>query len=126
VSEPRRYVSPKREAQAAATRSAILDAFVEQLSDPGRNTLSPSEAAAQAGVSVRTVHLQILPQRPAETKNVWPVRVEKTVFQGDFSQIHLAWGAQHLVARCAAMEPIAPGREVIVTVDPRRVVLLGS
>ena len=41
MSEPRRYVSPKRAAQAAATRSAILDAFVEQLSDPGRNTLSP-------------------------------------------------------------------------------------
>jgi AcrR family transcriptional regulator len=57
VSEPRRYVSPKREAQAAATRSAILDAFVEQLSDPGRDTLSPSEAAVRAGVSVRTVHL---------------------------------------------------------------------
>ena len=57
MSEPRRYVSPKREAQAAATRSAILDAFVEQLSDPGRNTLSPSEAAVRAGVSVRTVHL---------------------------------------------------------------------
>ena len=56
MSEPRRYVSPKREAQAAATRSAILDAFVEQLSHP-RNTLSPSEAAIRAGVSVRTVHL---------------------------------------------------------------------
>jgi AcrR family transcriptional regulator len=57
VSESRPYVSPKREAQAAATRSAILDAFVEQLSDPGRHTLSPSEAAVRAGVSVRTVHL---------------------------------------------------------------------
>jgi hypothetical protein len=30
---------------------------VEQLSDPGRNTLSPSEAAVRAGVSVRTAHL---------------------------------------------------------------------
>ena len=30
---------------------------MEQLSDPGRNTLSPTEAAARAGVSVRTVHL---------------------------------------------------------------------
>jgi AcrR family transcriptional regulator len=57
VSEPRRYVSPKREAQAVVTRNAILDAFVEQLSNPGRNTLSPSEAAVRAGVSVRTVHL---------------------------------------------------------------------
>jgi AcrR family transcriptional regulator len=57
VSETRRYVSPKRQAQAAATRDAILEAFVEQLSEPGRETLSPSEAATQAGVSVRTVHL---------------------------------------------------------------------
>jgi AcrR family transcriptional regulator len=57
VSEPRRYFSPKRQANAAATRSAILDAFVEQLSEHGRDNLSPSEAASRAGVSVRTVHL---------------------------------------------------------------------
>lgn len=53
----RRYVSPKREAQAAATREAILQAFAEQLSGPDRTTLSPSEAARRAGVSVRTVHM---------------------------------------------------------------------
>lgn len=53
---PRRYVSPKREAQAAAARAAILDAFAEQLSMPGRDRLSPSEAARRAGVSLRTVH----------------------------------------------------------------------
>ncbi len=57
MSETRRYVSPKRQAEAAATREAILEAFVEQLSEPGRETLSPSEAAVRAGVSVRTVHL---------------------------------------------------------------------
>jgi AcrR family transcriptional regulator len=57
VSDARRYVSPKREAQAAATREAILEAFAEQLSEPDRTTLSPSEAAIRAGVSVRTVHL---------------------------------------------------------------------
>lgn len=56
MSETRRYVSPKREAQAAATREAILDAFAEQLSEPGRDKLSPSEAALRAGVSLRTVH----------------------------------------------------------------------
>ena len=54
--EARRYVSPKRQAQAQATREAILEAFAEQLSEPGRETLSPSEAASRAGVSVRTVH----------------------------------------------------------------------
>ena len=53
----RRYVSPKREAQAAATREAILQAFAEQLSGPDRTTLSPSEAARRAGVSARTVHM---------------------------------------------------------------------
>ena len=57
MTESRRYVSPKREAQAAATREAILEAFVEQLSDPDCSTPSPSQAARRAGVSVRTVHL---------------------------------------------------------------------
>jgi AcrR family transcriptional regulator len=52
----RSYVSPKREAQAAATREAILGAFAEQLSEPDRDKLSPSEAALRAGVSLRTVH----------------------------------------------------------------------
>ena len=41
----------------AATRAAIVKALAEQLSEPGRQTLSPAEAAASAGVSVRTVHL---------------------------------------------------------------------
>jgi len=81
---------------------------------------------AELTFSVRTVHLQISLQRPAGEKNVWRMRVEKTVFQGDFSQVHLAWGNQRLVARCAAMEPIAPGREVFMTVEPQKVVLLGE
>ena len=53
----RAYVSPARQAQAAATRAAILEALVEQLREPGRDSLSPAEAARAAGVSVRTVHL---------------------------------------------------------------------
>lgn len=57
MSSARTYVSPGRQAQAAATREAILEAFVEQLSEPGRGTLSPIEAARRVGVSVRTVHL---------------------------------------------------------------------
>jgi AcrR family transcriptional regulator len=56
MSTGRTYVSPKREAQAAATRDAILSAFAAQLSDPARTTFSPTEAAERAGVSVRTVH----------------------------------------------------------------------
>lgn len=53
ISRP--YVSPKREEKAQATRAAILAAFAEQLSD-GNERLSPSTAAARAGVSLRTVH----------------------------------------------------------------------
>ena len=81
---------------------------------------------AELTLSVRTVHLQISLQRPTVNNNVWPVRVEKTVFQGDFSQVHVVWGRQRLVARCAAMAPIAPGSDVYMTVEPRRVVLLGA
>jgi AcrR family transcriptional regulator len=53
----RAYVSPTRRAQASATRAAILRAFVEQMREPARQSLSPAEAARTAGVSVRTVHL---------------------------------------------------------------------
>lgn len=53
----RRYESPKRAAQALATRKAILEAFAEQLSEPGADRLSPSKAARRAGVSLRTVHV---------------------------------------------------------------------
>ena len=81
---------------------------------------------AELVVSVRTVHLTISSDRPAGTKNVWSGRVGKTVFQGDFTQVHVGWGDQHLIARCAAMEPIAVGQEVYITVDPKRVVLLDA
>ncbi len=57
MSKPRAYQAPKREAQAAATRAAILEAFAAQLSEQDRDTLSPREAAMQAGVSLRTVHV---------------------------------------------------------------------
>ena len=83
-------------------------------------------ASPEMTVSVRTVHLRISQERPVGERNVWPVKIEKTVFQGDFTQVHLCWGDQRLVARCAAMEPIAAGRDVYMTVEPRRVVLLGA
>jgi AcrR family transcriptional regulator len=64
MSETRAYVSPKREAKAAATRGAILEAFVEQVIDAGGN-LSPAKAAIRAGVSVRTVHFHF-PNRESQ------------------------------------------------------------
>ena len=38
------------------TRRRIVEAFIEQLADPGTTDLSPSAAARAAGLSVRTVH----------------------------------------------------------------------
>src|SRR5689334_25149190 len=77
-------------------------------------------------MSVRTVHLRLSSQRPAGERNVWPARLEKTVFQGDFTQLHVRWGDQPLIARCAALDPLPVGQEVFITVDPKRVVLLGA
>jgi iron(III) transport system ATP-binding protein len=68
-------------------------------------------ARAELVVSVRTVHLRNSTEPPAATQNVWRVPVEQTVFQGDFTQVHLGWGTQHLIARCAAMEPLVVGRK---------------
>jgi iron(III) transport system ATP-binding protein len=77
-------------------------------------------------LSVRTVHLRFSRERPAAAHNVWPVRVEHMVFQGDFTQLHVAWGNQMLVIRCAAMDPLEVGEAAFMTVEPRRVVLLDA
>jgi ABC-type Fe3+/spermidine/putrescine transport system ATPase subunit len=74
--------------------------------------------------SIRTVHLQFSAQRPAGEVNVWPVRVHRCVFQGDFTQIHVAWGDRDLVIRSAALEPIAEGQAAWISADPARCVLL--
>ena len=73
---------------------------------------------------MRTVHLRLSPQRLEAARNDWPVRVERSVFQGDFTQTHVAWGDQRLVIRGAAMEPLPEGSEAYMTVEPKRVVLL--
>ena len=81
-------------------------------------------AGAELTFSVRTVHLRLSPQRMEAARNVWPVRIERSVFQGDFTQTHVAWGEQRLVIRGAAMEPLPEGSEAFMTVGPKRVVLL--
>ena len=78
-------------------------------------------------VSVRTVHLRIsFAAAGRRTKRVAGAR-GKDGLSGRFQPgSSSAWGDQRLVARCAAMEPIAAGRDVYMTVEPRRVVLLGA
>ena len=81
-------------------------------------------AGAEMTFSVRTVHLQLSAQRPAASRNVWPVKIERMVFQGDFSQAHVAWGDQVMVIRGTAIEPFAQGQDAFMMVEPQRVVLL--
>jgi hypothetical protein len=81
-------------------------------------------AGAELTFSIRAVHLQLTAQKPPGTRNVWKVAVERSVFQVDFTQTHVAWGDQRLVIRGAAMEPLAEGSEAFMTVEPKRVVLL--
>jgi ABC-type Fe3+/spermidine/putrescine transport system ATPase subunit len=77
-------------------------------------------------LSVRTVHLRFSREPPTAALNIWPVQVEHMIFQGDFSQVHVAWGRQKLVIRCAAMDPLQEGEVGYMTVEPRRVVLLDT
>jgi iron(III) transport system ATP-binding protein len=81
-------------------------------------------AGADMTFSVRTVHLQVSAQKPIGARNVWPVRIERTSFQGDFTQTNVMWGEQRLVVRAAGTEPLAEGSEAYLSVEPRRVVLL--
>jgi iron(III) transport system ATP-binding protein len=79
--------------------------------------------------SVRRVHLRLSFAPPVETapaggRNVWPVRIRRCVFEGDFTQVHVTWGDRELVLRCVAEEPIAEGREAFLSAEPARCVLL--
>jgi AcrR family transcriptional regulator len=53
----RRYRSPRRAAGAAATRVAVVAAFAAQLGERSTPELDLPRAAADAGVSLRTVYL---------------------------------------------------------------------
>nr|WP_255480124.1 TetR/AcrR family transcriptional regulator [Quadrisphaera sp. RL12-1S] len=55
---PRSYRSPKREADASATRARVLDAAAELFATRGYAATTMKAVAERAGVSVPTVHLQ--------------------------------------------------------------------
>src|SRR5512133_86657 len=57
VNPSRRYDSPRRREQAAATRRAILDAAERLFADRGYAATSVPTIAAEAGVAVKTVYV---------------------------------------------------------------------
>jgi len=74
--------------------------------------------------SVRTIHLGLSREAPAAQSNVWPVRIRRSVFQGDFTQYHVDWEDRQLVVRCTAADPLDEGERAYLTVDPHRCILL--
>ncbi len=79
---------------------------------------------AEGVFSVRTIHLELTREAPAARINVWPVRIRRRVFQGDFTQYHVEWEDRQLVVRCTAADQLEEGEQAYLTVDPRRCVLL--
>ena len=75
-------------------------------------------------VSIRTVHLKLRAAATPDRVNSWPVRIERAVFLGDLTQINVAWGDRELVIRQTAAPPYREGDMVMLSVDPRRCVLL--
>jgi iron(III) transport system ATP-binding protein len=75
-------------------------------------------------VSIRTVHLQIATERPAGDMNVWPVKIRKAVFLGDFAQLNVAWGETIVVVRRLGSDMVADGQPAWLSADPQRCVLL--
>ena len=74
--------------------------------------------------SIRTVHLQFHAAKPSDAVNVWPVQVHRSVFQGDFTQMHVAWGDRDLVLRTAGLQPVSEGQAAWISADPHNCVLL--
>jgi ABC-type Fe3+/spermidine/putrescine transport system ATPase subunit len=79
---------------------------------------------AEALFSVRTVHVRLTQERPLGTRNVWPARIRRRVFQGDFTQYQVDWDGRTLVVRSATGDPFAEDDEIYLAVEPRHCVLL--
>jgi iron(III) transport system ATP-binding protein len=79
---------------------------------------------AQATLSVRTVHLRLRSEQPAGDCNIWPVTVSRSIFLGDLSEIHVAWGGRQLIIRSSALSQMWEGQEAFLSVDPRYCVFL--
>ena len=82
------------------------------------------QPGAEPLFSVRTVHVRLTRERPAAARNVWPARIKRRVFQGDFTQYQVDWDGRTLVVRSATGDPFAEDDEIYLAVEPRHCVLL--
>jgi ABC-type Fe3+/spermidine/putrescine transport system ATPase subunit len=81
-------------------------------------------AGPQPTLSLRTVHLRLSAGRPARSENVWPVRVKRSVFLGDLTQVHVEWAGRELVIRQTTAAPCGEGETAYLSIDPSHCVLL--
>ena len=81
---------------------------------------------AEGVFSVRTVYPWLRRERPAETRNVWEVRIHQRVFLGDFVQYIVVWGGEHLIIRRPPTERFDEGAIVYMGIAPEHCVLLES
>jgi iron(III) transport system ATP-binding protein len=79
---------------------------------------------SQPTMSLRTVHLRLSDKPVEQALNVWPVVVTRSVFLGDLSQVHVAWGDRELVVRQTAMSQLAEGQTAYLAISPEHCVLL--
>jgi len=84
------------------------------------------QVTSEAVFSVRPAHIGLSHEKPPAQINVWPVRVRRCVFEGDFTQYHVDWEERQLVVRCTAAEQFAEGETAYLAVHPRHCVLLES
>ena len=78
----------------------------------------------QPTLSLRTVHLRLSSDRPARSENVWPVRVKRSVFLGDLTQVHVEWSGRELVIRQTTAASYGEGEQAYLSIDPSHCVLL--
>ncbi|MGE3539599.1 MAG: ABC transporter ATP-binding protein [Candidatus Tectimicrobiota bacterium] len=82
--------------------------------------------STEGAFSVRTVYPWLTRERPAESLNVWEVRVNRRVFLGDFVQYLVDWGGEQLVIRRPPIERFEEGETVYMVIAPEHCVLLES
>ena len=75
-------------------------------------------------MSVRTVHFRLSATPPTAAHNVWPVRITRSVFLGDLTQLHVDWGGREVIIRQTVADAFAEGATVYLSVDPNHCVLL--
>ena len=101
-----------------AVRLKTVDGQVIHGSTHGR------PVGTEGTLSVRTVHLSIGSEQPADAVNAWPVTIIRAVFLGDITQVHVQWGSRELVVRQIGASAASAGQKAWLRAAPEHCILL--